>query len=77
MNSLRNDAIWVYLHPCLNYWVEGKWRRVSYVTRVGIRRNGGLSHMEWRRESDEMAGGGDVIDGGLGDVGAGLGEGGP
>lgn len=77
MNSLREYAIWVYLHPCLNGWVERKWRRVSYVTRVGFRRNGGWSHMERRRESDEMAGGGDVIDGWLGDVGAGLGEGGP
>ena len=55
MNSLREDAIWVYLHPCLSRLVERKWR-------VGL---------------DEMAGGGDVIDGGLGDVGAVLGEGGP
>lgn len=37
----------------------------------------GEEEREWRRESDEMAGGGDVIDGRLGDVGAGLGEGGP
>ena len=33
--------------------------------------------MKRELESDEMAGGGDVIDGGLGDIGAGLGEGGP
>ena len=41
MNSLIEYAIWVYLHPCLSCWVERKWRRVSYETRVGIKRNGG------------------------------------
>ena len=45
MNSLRKDAIWIYLHPCLSRLVERTWRRGSYETRVGIKRNGGGYHI--------------------------------
>ncbi len=26
MNSIREDAILVYLHPCLSRWNQMKWR---------------------------------------------------